>query len=133
MGQHALNNQLAEPDADADGDGISNFAEFVFGSDPGEQNGPPHFEPKTVNNYFTLRYLRRSGGTEDGAVYTTPDATYAPQASLDLATWNQPIIHVAPPGGLPSPPSGYEWGAVRIASPMSNGGKGFVRLAVMTP
>ena len=138
MGQHALNDATAAPDADADGDGISNFAEFVFGSDPAAQNAATHFEPKTVNssgnNYFTLPYLRRSGGTENGARYETPDAIYFPEASQDLSTWTQPLTHVAPPSGLPTPPSGYEWGAVRVPTAMGTSNpRSFIRMNVLPP
>ncbi|MCX6855941.1 MAG: GEVED domain-containing protein, partial [Verrucomicrobia bacterium] len=137
MSQHSITGSAASPDEDSDGDGISNFAEFVFGTDPGTVNQPPRFEPKTVNdtggNYFTLPYLRRTGGTINGAVYETPDAHYIPQASNDLADWTKPITNVPPPSGLPTPPAGYEWGAVRIPTALSGGGTGFVRLNVLLP
>jgi hypothetical protein len=133
MGQHTLNDATASPDADADGDGRSNFAEFVFGSNPGSQDQPPHsdatIDGSTNNLNFTMPYLRRTGGTENGATYVTADAIYAPQGSLDLTNWTQPVTHVAPPSGLPTPPSGYEWGAVRL----SGAAKGFVHIIVVTP
>lgn len=139
MSGHSLTNETASPDADADGDGISNYAEFAFGTDPaatGQQTGPqPQILTDGANGrYFTLPYLRRSGGTNSGANYSAPDITYQPEASFNLTDWTGDVTEVPPPAGLPTPPAGYEWGAVRINSPIGTGnGKGFVRVRAAAP
>lgn len=138
MGQHSLTNETAAPDADADGDGITNLTEFAFGTDPGARNLPPHFEPiidGVINNlHFTLPYLRRTGGSTSGSGYTAPDVYYFPQASSDLSDWTKPLENVPPPSGLATPPDGYEWGAVRLPTPIGGSNtKGFIRVQAGAP
>lgn len=138
MGQHSLTNEAAAPDADADGDGITNFTEFAFGSDPGARSQPPHFEPQTIGSaggtHFTMPYLRRIGGANSGPGYVAPDVYYFPQASSDLTDWTKPLENVSPPAGLPAPPSGYEWGSVRLPAPIGGGNsQGFIRVQVGAP
>ena len=142
------------PLGDIDGDGVPNYYEFAFGSDPVASGSVPKFEPRVVtqsndppggnegfgppsgsSNYFVLPYLRRTGGSLSGVTYTTPDAIYTPQASKDLQNWAEPIEPADAPGDLPAPPVGYEWGAVRLPTPpdADPNQKGFIRVFLSAP
>jgi len=138
MGQSALNDENAAPNADADKDGRTNYEEFAFGTDPDGMNTQPNFQPKAIadgqgNKFFTVPYLRRTGGTSNGAQYSTGEVIYLPEASHDLTDWTKPVSDAPPPAGLPTPPSGYEWGAAKFAAPINGGGKGFIRLNAFSP
>lgn len=138
MGQSAITDENAAPNADADNDGRTNYEEFAFGTDPDGMNTQPNFEPKSVNDgqgnkFFTVPYLRRTGGTSNGAQYSTGEVIYLPEASNDLTDWTKPVSDAPPPAGLPTPPTGYEWGAAKFPAPISGGGKGFIRLNAFAP
>ncbi len=83
---HGLSGSIAEPLADADGDGCRNFAEFGLGLSPSlaDAPAPPQFslQPHTVsgqtNTYLTVHFLRQMGST---------NLTYAVQGSADLLNW----------------------------------------------
>ncbi len=73
---------------DPDGDGLANWAEFAFHSDP-KAAGPPPLEvmaagPETAE----LRYRRRTGGTGTAASYAVPEVRYQLQISSDLVLWS---------------------------------------------
>jgi GEVED domain len=134
---HSLIGETASPDMDADGDGTSNFIEYAFGTNPSMQTAPPQMVPRVVidggSSYFTGAYLRRTGGTTTGATYATAEVSYQPEASKDLVDWTQPVTGAVAPSDLPLPPPGYEWGAVRIPSILSEHPKGFLRLEICRP
>jgi hypothetical protein len=76
------------PDADADGDGISNLMEYFQGSDPTE---PGLFETNTTNvtateTLFTYRQSERISGV-----------TAQVEWSTDLQTWNVDGVTTDPP------------------------------------
>ena len=138
MGQNAITDENAAPNADADHDGRSNYEEFAFGTDPDGTNTQPNFQPKAVadgqgDKFFIVPYLRRTGGTTNGAQYSTGEVIYLPEASNDLTNWTQPVSDAPPPAGLPTPPAGYEWGAAKFPAPINGGGKGFIRLNAFSP
>jgi len=94
MGQSAITDENAAPNADADNDGRTNYEEFAFGTDPDGMNTQPNFEPKSVsdgqgNQFFTVPDLRRTGGTSNGAQYSTGEVIYLPEASNDLTQLDQ--------------------------------------------
>lgn len=62
--------------ADADGDGISNLAEYALGSDPNVRNAMPL--PVRDASGFSLTFTRPKA---------LPDVIYAAEASDDLVTW----------------------------------------------
>ncbi len=147
MNQSNQTGEDSAPLGDIDGDGIANYYEFAFGSNPALPSSVPMFVPRIASqsstppggrgialaesaNYLVLPYLRRAGGSTSGVIYTTPDAIYQPQASKDLVNWAEPIEHASVPSDLPAPPAGYEWGAVRLPTPADTDPsmKGFIRI-----
>jgi len=145
MNQKQQTGEDSVPLGDTDGDGIANYYEYAFGSDPTVPGSVPTFNPRIAlqsssspggsAKYLVLPYLRRAGGTSNGANHTTPDAIYQPKASKDLLDWEEPIEPAVVPGDLPSPPPGYEWGAVRLPTPVDSvpNNKGFLRLGLSAP
>ena len=81
--------------------------------------------------YFTLTYARLAGAAESGNHYAIGDLSYRVDGSVDLQNWDQtPVPMAADTDHLPTLPSGYEWGCVRlpVATDMVN--RGFLRFAV---
>jgi hypothetical protein len=139
MSGNQLTGDTDTPEADSDGDGVSNFDEFAFGTHPGQPSQRPSFKPEAASNgaggrHLVLPYLRRTGGTMNGTTYQTPEIIYQPQATLDFSSWDTPMeVPLTLPPGLPTPPSGYEWGAIRLNVPSHLPQRGFVRLITETP
>lgn len=139
MSGNQLTGDTDTPEADSDGDGVSNFDEFAFGTNPGESGQRPAFKADAASNgaggrHLVLPYLRRTGGTMNGTAYVTPEVIYQPQATLDFSSWDTPMeVPLTLPPGLPTPPLGYEWGAIRLNVPSHLPQRGFVRLITETP
>lgn len=96
---------------DEDGDGIINFAELAFGSDPATPGKPaPSLPMQDSGGAQILIYLEhepRPSTAGEVIVYE-----YLPQISHDLTNWITAESHPVP-GGLPTPPAGYRWKAAR--------------------
>jgi hypothetical protein len=139
MSGNQLTGDTDTPEADSDGDGVSNFDEFAFGTHPGQPSQRSSFKPEAASNgaggrHLVLPYLRRMGGTMNGTAYETPEVIYQPEATLDFSSWDTPMeVPLTLPPGLPTPPSGYEWGAIRLNVPSNLPQRGFVRLITETP
>lgn len=137
MNQYSLTDETSQPDGDSDGDGVSNFTEYAFGTDPSAESLPPRLIPRVVQDgpekYLVGAYPRLPGGSFTGAVYSTSEVSYRPSASADLSDWSKPVAPDAAPPGLPAPPAGYEWGGVRIAAPVGSSAKGFLRMEAGVP
>lgn len=137
MNQYSLTDGFSQPDEDADGDGVTNFTEYAFGTNPSVESLPPILIPRVVQDgpekYLVGSYPRLPGGSFSGAVYSTPEVSYRPSASADLLDWSKPVAPATAPPGLPAPPAGYEWGAVRIAAPVSSSSKGFLQMEAGVP
>ncbi len=72
---------IANPGEDADGDGISNFVEYAWGTDPRSANGPSSRLPAISANPeggLTLRF------TVD---FNLLDVAFTVQSTTDLASW----------------------------------------------
>jgi hypothetical protein len=93
-----LKGNLAGPLSDGDEDGVSNWQEFVFGSDPKatdpNHSGRPRLEKQ--GNAWIYSYQRRIGLAAPPKV----------QTSADLKVWED--SEVLPPSTQPAP-AGYEW------------------------
>ena len=137
MGRHGLTGDAAVPGADADGDGRSNFMEYAFGSNPAVADAQLSSAAQAItigsSRYGAIPYLRRSGGTSITADYATAELLYQPEASFDMTDWSVPLVETAAPGNLPTPPDGYEWGALRFTTPIEAAPKGFVRWRISAP
>lgn len=131
--------QLAE--ADPDGDGVSNLAEFGFGGDPGNpgDNGIRLMQTVDANSDalkdLTLTLEVRSGATfsasgSDLVSAPVDEMTYTIQGSTDLVDWNSTVSEVTPALGSGSPKAGYEFKTFRLNAGNGLSGKGFLRAAV---
>ncbi len=107
----------ANPDGDDDGDGISNLADYFFG--PAGGMGPLLPSPGGPGQMLELEYTRAAAS----------DALAEVQISLALEGWT-----VAPAELLDrtTHPDGRETLRLRISSPNPMGGRGFVRLRILT-
>ncbi len=79
----ASNDAFAGPSADPDRDGLSNFAEYIYGLNPTLADAVPQMGPvvETLNDEPHLTFsIRVSGGASD--------ITVIPQVSSDLVTWS---------------------------------------------
>ena len=119
---------LAE--ADPDGDGAVNLLEFAMGSDPGSGGSRPTVHGEVVvagESYPAIRFLRRSGGTENGASYEVNGLVYTVESSSDLETWDDAVARVSPTVASPSAPLGFQWVTYRRTLPLSTE-PGFLRV-----
>lgn len=103
--------------ADADGDGESNYAEYLAGTEPGRVESGESLlvrsnSPRTVDVFWTeRRNATRVGGVTDGAA--------AVLASATARFGSSPIVRSdLPAGEFPSvvPPSGLTWAGARFTS-----------------
>lgn len=112
---------LSDPDADPDGDGISNFMEYAWGTNPKVANGPSPRLPVVVP------------GSEEGSItfrFTTDadllDLSYVVQTSVDLNEWenvdSSELVEVETNGSLVT----YE---LEIPAPLADPSK-FYRVQV---
>lgn len=84
----------ALPDADPDGDGRSNRAEYIFGGSPRIKDSPPASLTRSSGGGFEWTFMRRSN-----------DASFSIglESSADLKTWNStnlPLLRTTPHPGL---------------------------------
>lgn len=79
----AAHGVAADPDADPDGDGRGNFAEYAFGTSPAAADHPPIASRELLDgqDVLVVRYLRRPGRELAGL-------TLEAQRSEDLGDWN---------------------------------------------
>jgi hypothetical protein len=124
------------PEANPDGDNLSNFGEFAFAGDPGSgsNNGllRSGLESVGISNHMTLTFACRAGAAFTGsgpATATVDGVTYAIRASTDLASFTVPVDEVSPAitTGLPAVPTGYEYRTFRITGPQSANPKAFLQ------
>lgn len=124
--------------ADTDADGISDFLELAFNSNPSGTDSPsPLPVVGTVNvagtDYASLTYRRIKGGTTSGSdVYTAEAYTYTVESSLDLQAWTSNGSTVDPVGDpAPNADGVTETVTFRLLAPLTDSaGKAFMRLRV---
>jgi len=139
MGAAQLTGDTDTPDHDSDGDGLSNYVEYAFGTHPGRADQQPRFQPVlngdgSGGHELILPYLRKPGGSLNGVIYQTAEIIYAPLGSLNFSSWDMPMeVPLAPPSGLPAAPSGYEWGAVKLVVPNNVTQRGFIKMLISSP
>ncbi|HEY1171988.1 MAG TPA: immunoglobulin domain-containing protein [Verrucomicrobiae bacterium] len=76
------------PDDDADGDGVKNIVEYVFGSNPGQSGSKPVIEKIVVNESGTDYYAIRAmvlDGVEDVEVVVTASSNIAFSSTIPTA------------------------------------------------
>lgn len=112
-----LSQANAEPGADPDRDGLSNAAEFAFGTSPVDVSGWPVTQ-SSVTGGIKITYLQRSG------------VTYSVKSATDLAVGF--TGSVTPSKSVPQPtglPSGYE----QYEATLTIGTKGFLKVEATVP
>jgi len=104
-------------DADPDGDGMNNNAEFAFGTSPIDGSSRA-VEQTSVTGGIKISWLQRSG------------VTYTVKSSTDLMAWVTGTVTPSrsdpQPGGLPS---GYE----QWETTLTGGDKGFLKVEAVIP
>jgi hypothetical protein len=116
---------------DADGDGVSNFAEVAFGTDPATVGKPaPSIPMQDTGGNPILLYLEHEPRPSTAGEVIVFE--YLPQISHDLTSWNTAEPHPVP-SGLPTPPVGYHWKAARAPASSTPGAPAFLRVNASPP
>jgi hypothetical protein len=124
---------LAKPGLmeDADGDGVINFAEVAFGTDPATAGKPaPSIPMQDTGGNLILLYLEHEPRPSTAGEVIVFE--YLPQISHDLTSWNTAEPHPVP-SGLPTPPVGYHWKAARAPASSTPGAPAFLRVNASPP
>lgn len=137
------------PNADPDGDGVSNFDEFALGGNPAQ--GVDRSKVFTLiadsNDAGTARELLltiavRAGNdgaggnpvfspTSGNPTATIDGITYTVQGSLDLLNFDSPVSVVGTIAtGLPAAPTGYEYRTFRLNASDGLPSRGFMRVQI---
>lgn len=129
---------IVGPDADPDGDGVSNLKEFALGGNPSVSDGgaTAAFGVNDVlgTDYFTITVAVRAGATFSGGVdvltASQDGVDYTIAGTDDLQTFDALIDEVTPAiaGGLVAP-AGYELKTFRL-NPDASAGIGFIQCSV---
>lgn len=79
---------VANPNADADGDGASNLTEFLFATNPVDAKSRPLFQPSITRSAgqpsLSVVFRRFSGSAADFVVETSPDLVHWSSGPADL-------------------------------------------------
>lgn len=130
-GYPGLTGANALPETDADGDGLSNLAEFIMGgtapNDGSLANRPVE---ETIGGHLTISLLVPNGATFTGS--PSPSATVqgvqvSVGGSLDLLTFDRGVEATTLNPSLPSAPTGYQWHTFRLTDPIASQPRGFLR------
>lgn len=116
--------KISGSDADPDGDGLVNWAEFALNRDPKKAAGSPlttsiQHDSTSGNDYLTLVYTRRKAPS--GIVYHV-EVTY------DFSAWNEGAGFTQETGVVDDGNGVTETVTVRALPPVAQYGKGFMRL-----
>ncbi len=116
--------KISGSDADPDGDGLVNWAEFALNRDPKKAAGSPcptsiQHDSATGNDYLTMTYTRRKAPS--GIVYHV-EVTY------DFAAWNEGAGFTQETAVGDDGNGITETVTVRALPPVAQNGKAFMRL-----
>ena len=112
-----LSGANAEPGADPDGDGLSNAAEFAFGTSPVDASSRLVTQ-SSVTGGIKITYLQRSG------------VEYAVKSATDLAVGF--TGSVTPSKSVPQP-DGLPWGYEQYEATLTIGTRGFLKVEATIP
>lgn len=127
----------ALPEADPDGDGLSNLGEFIMGGTAPDSGSAANRPVNALTGgHLTISLLVPTGATFAGS--PSPTATVkgvqvTVGGSLDLATFTRGVEITALDPALPAAPSGYEWRTFRLSDPVSSQSRGFLRASFSIP
>lgn len=133
--RHSLFGFAAREGSDPDRDGATNFEEWAQGlADPtsGSSRPPRIVRIRAVegSDYLTMSYLRLVGGTVTGSSYEHDSAIYEARGGLGPGDWDESPVAMPPPGDLPDPPVGHEWGCFRLPTSVGESAAGFLEMSV---
>lgn len=106
---------LAADDADADGDGVSNLAEYALGTNPNASSAAPAAPVRDANG-LTLTFTRPKG----------LNVVYGAESSDNLSTWTPLTLEVIADGPVQT---------IQVRDPLSTGdlSRRFIRLKFTAP
>lgn len=119
---------FAEAWADPDGDGITNFEEYLFGLNPktADRNALPHegtlVDEAVQKKYFTFTYRRTIG---------VSSLEYIVETSTDLGTWTPNPPNFEEAGAPVNNGDGTETVTLKMMEPIDEASFNFIRLRVV--
>jgi autotransporter-associated beta strand protein len=124
------------PHADPDGDGLSNLAEFALDGNPANPSANGKVRHSVDSGYLTLTLPVRQGAIFTGngpltAQLPADGVTYNIGGGPNLEGFTGEIIEVAPQASdLPALSSGWQYRSFRLATPVGDVPKGFLRAEI---
>ena len=120
----AANAAISGALADADGDGLCNWAEYTLGGLPKDFDSANHLPSSSIatvegQNFLALTYTTQNGASETSATV---------QVSADLATWLSGPPHTEPVGSPVVNTNGSTTRTVRDTTPLSDASQRYIRL-----
>lgn len=125
----------ALPDADPDGDTLSNVEEFLAGGTAPNDGTAANLPVSAIlndgaNDHFTYSILMPDTATFTGSPSpsaTVEGITATVRGSLDLATFDRPVEETTRNLSLPADPAGYAWHTFRLVDPVPAQSRGFLQ------
>ena len=116
-----LGNLSAKANEDPDGDGVDNFTEFLFGTDPANSKSHSALQSELVSQgqerYLSMTFRRRAGSMFD----------YSIETSTDLRKWTPASNVVSQPPRNLFDGTGTSEVRASFTNPANNPPQGFVR------
>jgi hypothetical protein len=116
------NPAVSGPDADPDGDGLTNFFEYATGKNPRVANTGGATAVVVNAGYLMLTYTR---------LVAAPDVNYQPEVSSDLTTWQSGDAVIETVSTTDNGDGVTQTVVVRDRTPMNATSKRFIRLKVI--
>ncbi len=110
---------LQSPSVDAEGDGLSNFAEFAYGTNPAKYDTIPVPLVRSPNGTVTVSYRARKAPA---------GATYAVKVSANMLLWTDAAPNITGITRQSIPATDYEWVHVTYVPPAGAGARQFFRI-----
>jgi hypothetical protein len=115
-------NRVRGPEADSDGDGANDWAEYAFGSDPLAATSQPVFSGRFgrsgASEWFEVRFRRRAGAA----------VSYRVEGAVELVPWTGSALSVVDVLRQAYDGSGTGWYVCRLGGSALAQGRGFVRV-----
>ena len=125
----ATNDAISGPNADPDGDGLTNRAEYGLGGVPRFPDQPAHLPTTALEVFAGHTYLTLQYNVQGGA----SDVTFTPEVSSDLTVWNSGVVNLTDLVGPTTSPTGFVSRKTRDNTATDQDTKRFIHLKITSP